>query len=174
MEESHIPVLVLKTKTYDDVKRNLEVIGKVYGKEEAAKAKEDELDQAVHAVTDAVRAGNVIAILHVTPSSVSAELPSSIAGDMADLLHLKNIAADAAGDGQTTRIPYSMESLVQADPDVIFRVPYRPIRLKIASAKISGGNPARSHRPDGRQGGPCLCPAGKYFLLNPGWTAPRP
>ena len=34
--------MVLKTKTYDDVKRNLDIIGKVYGKEDAAKAKEAE------------------------------------------------------------------------------------------------------------------------------------
>lgn len=47
LEESHIPVLVLKTKTYDDVKRNLDIIGKVYGKEDAAKVKEVELDQVV-------------------------------------------------------------------------------------------------------------------------------
>lgn len=121
LEESHIPVLVLKTKTYDDVKRNLDIIGKVYGKEDAAKAKEAELDQAVQAIADAVPAqGKRVAIIHATPSSVSVELPSSIAGDMAQLLHLQNIAADAATDGQTTRIPYSMESLVQADPDVIF------------------------------------------------------
>lgn len=57
---------------------------------------------------------------------------------MADLLHLKNIAADAAGDGQTTRIPYSMESLVQADPDVIFLTSMGSSdKIENASAKIS-------------------------------------
>ena len=174
LEESHIPVLVLKTKTYDDVKRNLEVIGKVYGKEEAAKAKEDELDQAVHAVTDAVPAqGKRVAILHVTPSSVSAELPSSIAGDMADLLHLKNIAADAAGDGQTTRIPYSMESLVQADPDVIFLTSMGSSdKIEKRIREDIQGNPAWASLTAVKAGQVYVLPE-KYFLLNPGLDYPK-
>lgn len=174
LEESHIPVLVLKTKTYDDVKRNLDIIGKVYGKEDAAKAKEAELDQAIHAVTDAVPAqGKRVAIIHATPSSVSVELPSSIAGDMAQLLHLQNIAAGAASDDQTTRIPYSMESLVQADPDVIF------LTSMGSSDKIEKrihedieGNPAWASLTAVKAGRVYVLPE-KYFLLNPGLDYPK-
>ena len=38
LEDSGIPVILLRTKTYDDVKRNLDVMGKVYGKEKEAAA----------------------------------------------------------------------------------------------------------------------------------------
>lgn len=174
LEESHIPVLVLKTKTYDDVKRNLDIIGKVYGKEDAAKAKEAELDQAIHAITDAVPSqGKRVAIIHATPSSVSVELPSSIAGDIAQLLHLQNIAAGAASDDQATRIPYSMESLVQADPDVIF------LTSMGSSDKIEKrihedieGNPAWASLTAVKAGRVYVLPE-KYFLLNPGLDYPK-
>lgn len=174
LEDNHIPVLVLKTKTYDDVKRNLEMVGKVYGKEEAAKAKEKELDQQLAAITKAVpQEGKRIAIIHATPSAVSVELPTSIAGDMAKLLHLQNIAANASADGQTTRIPYSMESLVQADPDVIF------LTSMGASDKIEKriqedikGNPAWASLTAVKTGQVYVLPE-KYFLLNPGLDYPK-
>lgn len=174
LEESHIPVLVLQTKTYDDVRRNLDIIGKVYGKEDAARAKEDELDRAVHAVTDAVPAqGKRVAILHVTPSSVSAELPSSIAGDIAALLHLQNIAADAAADGQATRIPYSMESLVQADPDVIFLTSMGSSdKIEKRIRQDIKGNPAWASLTAVKTGRVYVLPE-KYFLLNPGLAYPE-
>ena len=174
LEESHIPVLVLKTKTYDDVKRNLDIIGKVYGKEDAAKAKEAELDQAVQAIADAVPAqGKRVAIIHATPSSVSVELPSSIAGDMAQLLHLQNIAADAATDGQTTRIPYSMESLVQADPDVIFLTSMGSSdKIEKRIQEDIKGNPAWASLSAVKAGRVYVLPE-KYFLLNPGLDYPK-
>lgn len=174
LEESHIPVLVLKTKTYDDVKRNLDIIGKVYGKEDAAKAKEAELDQAVQAIADAVPAqGKRVAIIHATPSSVSVELPSSIAGDMAQLLHLQNIAADSATDGQTTRIPYSMESLVQADPDVIFLTSMGSSdKIEKRIQEDIKGNPAWASLSAVKAGRVYVLPE-KYFLLNPGLDYPK-
>lgn len=174
LEESHIPVLVLKTKTYDDVKRNLDIIGKVYGKEDAAKAKEAELDQAIHAITDAVPSqGKRVAIIHATPSSVSVELPSSIAGDIAQLLHLQNIAAGAASDDQATRIPYSMESLVQADPDVIFLTSMGSSdKIQKRIQEDIEGNPAWASLAAVKAGRVYVLPE-KYFLLNPGLDYPK-
>ena len=120
LEDSGIPVILLRTKTYDDVKHNLDVMGKVYGKEKEAAAVDEKLDTEIKAITDAVpKEGQRIAIIHATPSAVSLELPTSIAGGIADLLHLQNIAAAPAGS-ENNRIPYSMESLVEANPDVIF------------------------------------------------------
>ena len=34
LEDSGIPVILLRTKTYDDVKHNLDIMGQVYGKED--------------------------------------------------------------------------------------------------------------------------------------------
>lgn len=174
LEDNHIPVLVLKTKTYDDVKRNLELVGKVYGKEEAAKAKENELDQQIAAITQAVpQEGKRIAIIHATPSAVSVELPTSIAGDIAKILHLQNVA-DGTPDGKdTTRIPYSMESLVQADPDVIFFTSMgssKKIEKRIKDDVES--NPAWASLTAVKEGRVYVLPE-NYFLLNPGLDYPK-
>ena len=174
LEDNHIPVLVLKTKTYDDVKRNLEMVGKVYGKEDAAKEKEKELDQQIAAITKAVpQEGKRIAIIHATPSAVSVELPTSIAGDIANILHLQNVADGTPGGKDTTRIPYSMESLVQADPDVIFFTSMGSsdkIEKRIKDDVES--NPAWASLTAVKEGRVYVLPE-NYFLLNPGLDYPK-
>ena len=173
LEDSGIPVILLRTKTYDDVKRNLDVMGKVYGKEKEAAAVDEKLDKDIKAITEAVpKAGQRIAIIHATPSAVSLELPTSIAGGIADLLHLQNIAAAPAGS-ENNRIPYSMESLVEANPDVIF------LTSMGSSDKIEKriksdieGNPAWASLKAVRSGRFYILPE-RYFLLNPGLDYPK-
>lgn len=173
LEDSGIPVILLRTKTYDDVKRNLDVMGKVYGKEKEAAAVDEKLDKDIKAITEAVpKAGQRIAIIHATPSAVSLELPTSIAGGIADLLHLQNIAAAPAGS-ENKRIPYSMESLVEANPDVIF------LTSMGSSDKIEKriksdieGNPAWASLKAVRSGRFYILPE-RYFLLNPGLDYPK-
>ena len=173
LEDSGIPVILLRTKTYDDVKRNLDVMGKVYGKDKEAAAVDEKLDKDIKAITEAVpKAGQRIAIIHATPSAVSLELPTSIAGGIADLLHLQNIAAAPAGS-ENNRIPYSMESLVEANPDVIF------LTSMGSSDKIEKriksdieGNPAWASLKAVRSGRFYILPE-RYFLLNPGLDYPK-
>ena len=173
LEDSGIPVILLRTKTYDDVKHNLDVMGKVYGKEEQAKAVDEKLDTAIKAITDAVpKQGLRIAIIHATPSAVSLELPTSIAGGIADLLHLQNIAVAPAGS-ENNRIPYSMESLVEANPDVIFLTSMGSsdkIEKRIKSDIES--NPAWASLKAVRSGRFYILPE-RYFLLNPGLDYPK-
>jgi iron complex transport system substrate-binding protein len=122
LEQNNIPVLALKTKTFADVKRNLEVMGKVYGTEEKAQAKTAELDQSVRDIAAKIPQDKKrIAIIHATPSEVTVELPSSIAGDVANILGFDNVAADGAVTSKDSeRVPYSMEALVEKNPDIIF------------------------------------------------------
>ena len=173
LEDSGIPVILLRTKTYDDVKHNLDVMGRVYGKEEQAKAVDEKLDTEIKAITDAVpKQGLRIAIIHATPSAVSLELPTSIAGGIADLLHLQNIAAAPAGS-ENNRIPYSMESLVEANPDVIFLTSMGSSD-KIEK-RIKGdieSNRAWASLKAVQSGRFYILPE-RYFLLNPGLDYPK-
>ena len=173
LEDSGIPVILLRTKTYDDVKHNLDVMGRVYGKEEQAKAVDEKLDTEIKAITDAVpKQGLRIAIIHATPSAVSLELPTSIAGGIADLLHLQNIAAAPAGS-ENNRIPYSMESLVEANPDVIFLTSLGSSD-KIEK-RIKGdieSNRAWASLKAVQSGRFYILPE-RYFLLNPGLDYPK-
>jgi len=62
-----------------------------------------------------------IVILHATPSTVSVELEGSIAGSVAKILSLTNVAEGSKTvSGRPDKAPYSMESLVEKDPDMIF------------------------------------------------------
>lgn len=173
LEDSGIPVILLRTKTYDDVKHNLDVMGTVYGKEKEAAAVDEKLDKEIKAITDAVpKEGQRIAIIHATPSAVSLELPTSIAGGIADLLHLQNIAAAPAGS-ENNRIPYSMESLVEANPDVIFLTSMGSsdkIEKRIKSDIES--NPAWASLKAVQSGRFYILPE-RYFLLNPGLDYPK-
>lgn len=173
LEDSGIPVILLRTKTYDDVKRNLDVMGKVYGKEKEAAAVDEKLDTEIKVITDAVpKEGQRIAIIHATPSAVSLELPTSIAGGIADLLHLQNIAAAPAGS-ENNRIPYSMESLVEANPDVIFLTSMGSSDQ--IEKRIKGdieSNPAWASLKAVRSGRFYILPE-RYFLLNPGLDYPK-
>ena len=94
LEQNGIPVIALRSKTYDDVKRNLAVFGTIYGKKEAAEARAAEMDEAIEAiVAKAPQDHKKVAIIHATPSSVTVQLETSIAG----------CAAKNASSGQRRR-----------------------------------------------------------------------
>lgn len=173
LEQNGIPVIALRSKTYEDVKRNLEIFGQIYGKADVAKAKEKEMDEAIQAIVQKIPPDHKkAAIIHATPSSVTVQLDGSIAGSVARMLHLDNIAAGTQSDGHKEKIPYSMEALVQSDPDIIFFTSMGPadkieerIRQDVAS------NPSWTALRAVQQGRVYVLPE-RYFLLNPGLAYP--
>lgn len=175
LEQNGIPVIVLKCKTYDDVKRNLDIVGKVYGKEDVAKAKEAELDKQIDAIVSKVpQTPKKIAIIHATPSNVTVELQSSLAGDIAHILKLNNVAVDAATkDKDTEKIPYSIEALVAKNPDIIFFTSMGPKnKIENTIKNTVESNPAWSSLHAVQQGKVYVLPE-NYFLLNPGLDYPQ-
>lgn len=128
LEANEIPVLVLKLKTYEDVKHCLKVIGKAIGQEEKGMVSADTLDKEIAATVRKFpgAAGKKVAILHSTAQSVSLERPESIAGCVAQLLQLKNIITDedkkeeSPSVPRSDKAPYSLEILTEQDPEVIF------------------------------------------------------
>lgn len=122
-EENHIPAIAISTKSYDDVKKALRIVGKVYHKDDVAEKKIAQMDEKIATLTKQVPKEPIrIAIIHATPSQVTLELPSSIAGSMATQLGFQNIAAEKMNSSTLSgeRIPYSMEVLVQQNPDIIY------------------------------------------------------
>lgn len=174
LEQNGIPVIVLKSKTYDDVKHNLDIIGKVYGKEDVAKAKEAELDKQIDAiVAKAPKEPKKIAIIHATPSNVTVELQSSLAGDIAQILKLDNVAVDdATKDKDTEKIPYSIEALVAKNPDIIFFTSMGPkAKIENTIKNTVESNPAWASLQAVQNGKVYVLPE-HYFLLNPGLDYP--
>lgn len=174
LEQNGITVIVLKCKTYDDVKRNLDIIGKVYGKEDQAKAKEAALDKQIDTIVSKVRqTPKKVSIIHATPSNVTVELQASLAGDIAHILKLDNVAVDdATKDKDSEKIPYSIEALVNKNPDMIFFTSMGPKdKIENTIKNTVESNPAWNSLQAVQQGKVYVLPE-NYFLLNPGLDYP--
>ncbi|EIW16302.1 MULTISPECIES: ABC transporter substrate-binding protein [Pelosinus] len=121
MESSNIPFIIVKIKTYDDVIKNINLFGGIAGRREQARIVADQMNQRIKKVVDQLPSTSKSAvILHATGNSVTVQLENSIAGDVAKIIKLKNVAADSIPlDGNPESTPYSIEKLVEKDPDII-------------------------------------------------------
>lgn len=175
LEQNHIPVIALKSKSYDDVKRDLEIVGKIYGKEDMAKSKIAAMDQEIAAIVDALpQETKKIAIVYATPSAVSVQLPNSIAGNVAHILHFENTAAAVQKDAKgAEKVPYSMEALAEQNPDIIFFTSMGPKdKIEKRIQEDVKNNPAWSTLQAVQEGRVYVLPE-NYFLLNPGLEYPK-
>jgi iron complex transport system substrate-binding protein len=122
-ESNHIKTLTLQPKTYEETKSALKTVGKIYGKSATADIKIKEMDDKIAAIVSKIPKSHKksIVILHATPSTVTVELENSIAGNVAKILGFTNVAAGTAAiQGKPEKAPYSMEVLVEMNPDIIF------------------------------------------------------
>ena len=128
LESNHIPVIVLNLKSYDDVKHSLVVLGKVMGQKTKGEKLADELDADIQRIAKHLpNKPHSVAILHATSMGITLEKETSIAGCCAKLLRLKNIMdstntppVPGPMGSQTDMAPYSLEYLVEKDPQIIF------------------------------------------------------
>ena len=117
-----IKTLVIEMKSYEDVKREIGTFAALTGE----KAKGDELVAKMDADIEAVRTSipqekKRISIIHSTGQGLSVQLDGSIAGSIAKMLGWENTAAGMpALDKNPDAAPYSMETLVAQNPDIIF------------------------------------------------------
>ena len=119
---NNIKTLVIDMKSYDDVKREIGTFAALTGE----KAKGEELVRKMDADIEAVRTSipqekKRVAIIHSTGQGLSVQLDGSIAGSIAVMLGWENTAAGMpALDKNPDAAPYSMETLVAQNPDIIF------------------------------------------------------
>ena len=119
---NNIKTLVIEMKSYEDVKREVTTFAALTGE----KAKGEELIAKMDADIDAVRASipqekKRISIIHSTGQGLSVQLDGSIAGSIAKMLGWENTASGMpALDKNPDAAPYSMETLVAQNPDIIF------------------------------------------------------
>ena len=119
---NHIKTLVIEMKSYEDVKREIGTFATLTGET----AKGDELIRKMDADIETVRTSipqekKRVAIIHSTGQGLSVQLDGSIAGNIANILGWENTAAGMpALDKNPDAAPYSMETLVAQNPDIIF------------------------------------------------------
>ncbi|NSW91374.1 MAG: ABC transporter substrate-binding protein [Firmicutes bacterium] len=121
LKQSGIQVLSLEMRTYQDVLDKLRMLGRIVGNEKKAEELITKMEKDKKSIVDKLpdKAARVV-ILYVTSQDVSVKLSNSIAGNVAEILKLENIAAGSKPEsmgGETT--PFSMETIVEKDPDVI-------------------------------------------------------
>ncbi len=174
MESNGIKVIELDAKTYEEVRQTVALLGRIYGKEEAAAAENALLDKEIAAVKAKLPKDKKtrIVIMHATASAVTVEGSRSVAGCAAALLGLQNVAAQALG-GRADKTPYSMESLVAQDPDLIFITSMgKPAEIQNRLRMDFRENPAWNSLRAVQAGRVYVLPE-ELFLLNPGLRYPE-
>lgn len=120
-KENNIPAIVLDMRTLGQIKNTVKVISEVLGKKEEGEKLNEDMDKKIKEIVDRYpNPGKKIVILHSTSQQVTVQLDNSIAGDISKTLNLNNIATNLSPlKDNTTSAPYSLETIVENDPDVI-------------------------------------------------------
>ncbi len=176
LEANGIKTLVISGKTYEEVKRELELFAQVTGEEQKAKDKIAEMDAQIAEVQTKLDGAEVprIAILHSTGQGLSVQLDTSIAGSVAQLLNWPNTATGLTPNKKhPDTAPYSLESLVEQNPDVLFVTSMGKIEdIRAGMDKTMQENPAWQTIPAVQKGRVYYLPQ-DLFLLSPGIHYPE-
>jgi len=124
LDSGKSPVVILKMKTYDDVLAKIALFGNIAGTQPTAQSMIDKMQIKINEVVAKLPAhSKKVVILHATAKNVTVELENSIAGNVAKMLKIKNIAVDSKSmDSDPEIAPYSLEKLVEGDADAILVV----------------------------------------------------
>ena len=172
---NNIRTLVLDMKSYDDVKREIGIFAALTGE----KAKGEELVRKMDADIEAVRTSipqekKRVAIIHSTGQGLSVQLDGSIAGNIANILGWENTAAGMpALDKNPDAAPYSMETLVAQNPDIIFVTSMgEEAEIRASMEAMFAGSPAWQSVSAVRDGRVYYLPQ-ELFLFSPGIQYPE-
>ena len=172
---NNIQTLVIEMKSYEDVKREVTTFAALTGE----KAKGEELIAKMDADIDAVRASipqekKRISIIHSTGQGLSVQLDGSIAGNIAKMLGWENTASGMpALDKNPDAAPYSMETLVAQNPDIIFVTSMgEEAEIRASMEAMFAGSPAWQSVSAVRDGRVYYLPQ-ELFLFSPGIQYPE-
>lgn len=122
LETNKIPAVVVDMKSYEDVKREVHLFAQITGEKEKGDALVKRMEDRIQAVRDKLpKQQRRVAILHSTAQGLSVQLDGSIAGSVAKMLGFTNVAAGmTALENNPDAAPYSIETLVEQDPEILF------------------------------------------------------
>lgn len=114
-------VITTNIRSYDDVIATYNAFGKILGNEKSAEAKIEALKNKKEEIVSKLPKDNKsVVILYITAKTIAVKLDNSIAGDVAKILKLDNIASDLPPDtigSETT--PLDVEYIVKKNPDYV-------------------------------------------------------
>ena len=122
LESNGIPTIIVKMKSYEDVKRELQMFAQVTGEVETGKKLIADMDSSIQeTIAKLPKEKKRVAILHSTAQGLSVQLEGSIAGNIVQMFGWENVAADMTPmEKNPDAAPYSMETLVEKNPEIIF------------------------------------------------------
>ncbi len=121
MNEMGKPTALFHMRSYGDVIDQLRIFGKLLENEEEAETIIAQMEADKKAIVDELpEESKSVVIMYVTSSSLAVKLDNSIAGDVANILELNNIASGLLPDtlgSETT--PLDVEFIAEQNPDII-------------------------------------------------------
>ena len=175
LDENNIAALVLDMKTYGAFKRVLRIFAILTDNEPKGEELISDMDHRIDAVVEKMpKEKRRVAIIHSTAQGLSVQLEGSIAGDIVKKFGWTNVA-----DGMTPlesnpdAAPYSMETLAEQNPEIIFVTSMGPIdEIRADMSAMIAGNAAWQTIEAAREGRIYYLPQ-DLFLLSPGLRYPE-
>jgi len=110
------------TNPYTNFDKNVYLFSQILGTEEIYETDVKEItggvDEIIVKAKESEKTPSAI-VLFSSSKYVKCELPTSLTGEMLDYLGVENIVADAQIEG-STKVDFSLERLIERDPDYIF------------------------------------------------------
>lgn len=121
LQEQGIAGVYLDISTYTDTKENIEMLGRAFGKVNEMERLIQDIEQREQVVLERIGepGGRTIAIMYGTGNNFMFGTDVAYVGEMAAIMGLENIVSGGP-DGQTS-VAFSIEQLVELDPDIIVR-----------------------------------------------------
>ncbi|MCM1988721.1 ABC transporter substrate-binding protein [Oceanirhabdus seepicola] len=123
LEENNIPALFINAnnKPYKSFNETLYLFTRLTDKKDIFDSKiadiRNEIDLIKEKVEDEKKPK--VAIIFSSTRSVSTELPSSLTGEILEMLNGENIVKETKVEG-ATKVDFSIERIIERDPDIIF------------------------------------------------------
>ena len=122
LDENNILALVLDMKSYDKVKNELTIFGELTENTDKSKKIIEDMDSKIKMIIEKMpKDKHKVAILHSTAQGLSVQLDGSIAGNIIKMFGWENVASGTTPlEGNPDAAPYSLETLAEQNPDIIF------------------------------------------------------
>lgn len=175
LEAAGIKTVVVDMKSYEDVQRTVRTFARLTGEPDKGEQLLADMEQKISEVKAKLPADKRrIAVIHSTNQGLTVQLEGSIAGSVAGMLGWENVAVGLAPlEKNPDAAPYSLETLVEKNPEIIFVTSMGKLEeIKASMEKTMAESPAWQSVEAVRAGRVYYLPQ-DLFLLSPGLRYPE-
>ncbi|WP_235286575.1 ABC transporter substrate-binding protein [Paenibacillus tarimensis] len=120
-ETSNVPLALLSISSYEAVQNYGKLFGQLLGKGTEADMALKETEARIQSILSKLPArSTTFAAVTIMPMGISLQKSGTLTLDIADKLRLINVAESMESGEMPGSVPYSLEKLVEADPDFLF------------------------------------------------------